>query len=97
MVAVADSGDAALMLLSRCQALRQPIAVITRLRLDAALSTPAPPRQPHQNGRPRKKGARLPTLAARATDPATAWTPLTVSQWYGEWERTVEIVAETAV
>ncbi len=97
IIAVADSGYAALMLLSRCQALRQPIAVITRLRLDAALYTPAPPRQPHQNGRPRKKGARLPTLAARATDPTTAWTPLTVSQWYGQGERRVEIVSETAV
>jgi hypothetical protein len=97
IVAVADSGYAALTLLSRCQALCRPIAVITRLRLDAALYAPAPPRQPHQNGRPRKKGARLPTLAARATDPATAWTPLTVAQWYGEWERTVEIVSQTAL
>ncbi len=97
MVAVADSGYAALALLARCQALRQPITVITRLRLDAALYTPAPPRQPHQNGRPRKKGMRLPTLAARAVDATTHWTPLAVSQWYGERERTVEIVSETAL
>jgi hypothetical protein len=97
IVAVADSGYAALTLLARCQALRQPITVITRLRLDAALYTPAPPRQPHQNGRPRKKGTRLPTLAAQATESTTAWTPLTVAQWYGEGERTVEIVSETAV
>ncbi len=97
IVAVADSGYAAIRLLARCIALPQPITVITRLRLDAALYTPAPPRQPHQNGRPRKKGTRLPTLAARAIDPATAWTPLTVTQWYGQRERTVEIVSETAV
>lgn len=97
IVAVADSGYAALRLLARCQALRQPITVITRLRLDAALYTPAPPRQPHQNGRPRKKGARLPTLAARAADSATNWLPLVVTQWYGRRERTVEIVSETAV
>ncbi len=97
IVAVADSGYAALTFLARCQALRQPITVITRLRLDAALYTPAPPRTPHQNGRPRKKGTRLPTLAARAADPTTDWTPLTVTQWYGQRERTVEVVSETAV
>ena len=39
----------------------------------------------------------MPTLAARAADPATDWTPLTVTQWYGQRERTVEIVSETAV
>jgi hypothetical protein len=97
IVAVADSGYAALAFLARCQVLRQPITVITRLRLDAALYTPAPPRQPHRNGRPRKKGARLPTLAARAADPATNWAPLTVTQWYGQRERMVAIVSETAV
>ena len=97
IVAVADRGYAALAFLARCQALRQPITVITRFRLDAALYTPAPPRQPHQNGRPRKKGVRLPTLAAQAADSTTNWTPLAVTQWYGERERTVEIVSETAV
>jgi DDE superfamily endonuclease len=97
IVAVADRGYAALSLLAHCQALRQPITVITRLRLDAALYEPAPRRQPHQNGRPRKKGARLPTLAARAVEPTTDWTPLTVMQWYGHQERAVEIVSETAL
>ncbi len=97
IVAVADGGYAALSLLARCQGLRRPITVITRLRLDAALYTPAPPRQPRQNGRPRKKGARLPTLVARAADPATNWMPCTVTQWYGQRERTVEIVSETAL
>jgi hypothetical protein len=97
IIAVADSGYAALSLLAHCQALHRPITVITRLRLDAALYTPAPLRQPHQNGRPRKKGERLPTLAARMADPATVWMPLTVSQWYGERERTVEIISQTAV
>ncbi len=97
IVALADSGYAALALLARCRALRQRITVVTRLRLDAALYVPAPPRQPHQTGRPRKKGVRLPTLAARAADSTTIWTPLTVTQWYGQRERMVEIVSETAV
>lgn len=97
IVAVADSGYAALSLLARCQALRQPITVVTRLRLDAALYDPAPPRQPHQNGRPRKKGVRLPTLTARAADPANEWNSLTVTQWYGQRGRAVEIVSQTAL
>ena len=59
---VAHSSYAVLDLLHFCQALAQPVTLITRLRLDAALYEPAPPRQPGQNGRPRVKGKRLPTL-----------------------------------
>ena len=97
LVAVADSGYAAIELLASCAHLPNPIAVITRLRLDAALYAPAPPRRPRQNGRPRLKGGRLPTLAARLADPATAWRPVTVANWYGEGERTVEVASDTAV
>ena len=70
-VVVADSGYAAIALLARCARLAHPVTLITRLRLDAALYEPAPPRRPRQNGRPRVKGRRLPTLAARIADPAT--------------------------
>ncbi len=97
IIAVADSGYAALSLLAHCQALRRPITVMTRLRLDAALYAPAPLHQPHQNGRPRTKGERLPTLAARAANPATDWQSVTVTDWYGKGERTVALVSETAV
>ena len=97
LVAVADSTYATLLLLARCQRLRQPITCVTRLRLDAALYEPAPPRDPHQLGRPRLKGQRLPTLARVADDPATAWTPLTVAQWYGIGQRAVEVATATAV
>ena len=62
LVLVADSSYAALDLLHFCQSLTQPVTLITRLRLDAALYEPAPPREPGQNGRPRVKGQRLPTL-----------------------------------
>ncbi len=51
----------------------RPVAtVVTRLRLDAQLFAPAPPRLPHQKGRPRLVGPRLPTLEQRAPDPATS-------------------------
>ena len=38
------------------------VHVISRLRLDAALYAPPPPRRPGQKGRPRRRGDRLPTL-----------------------------------
>src|SRR3954454_15512151 len=97
IVAVADSGYAALEFLAACRAWRNPVAVVTRLRLDAALYEPAPPRRPGQKGRPRKKGRRLPTLAARAADPETAWTSSTIANWYGAGERAVEVASDTAV
>jgi len=97
IVAVADAGYASLKLLHRCRSLSDPITFITRLRLDAALYEPAPPRRPHQMGRPRLKGERLPNLSAVAEGPSTVWAPLEVSDWYGARERTVELVSETAV
>jgi hypothetical protein len=96
VVAVADSTYAALELLAACARLSPPIAVITRLRLDAALYDPAPPRPPGTVGRPRKKGKRQPTLAARLQAPSTAWERLTV-RWYGGTERTIEVATATAV
>ena len=97
VVVVADSGYAAIALLARCGRLASPITVITRLRLDAARYAPAPLRLPGQRGRPRVKGARLPTLAARVADPATVWVAVTVATWYGAGPRTVEVASDTAV
>ena len=97
IIAVADSSYAALELLAACQGWPQPVTVITRLRLDAALYEPAPPRRPRQVGRPRLKGQRRATLAAVAADPATRWTRTTITDWYGTGARAVEIVSDTAV
>jgi hypothetical protein len=97
IVAVADGGYASLKLLDRCRRLKKPIAFITRLRLDAALYEPAPPPRPGQMGRPRLKGERLPNLSAVTEDPHTDWTPMTLAHWYGEDERDVEVVSETAL
>ncbi len=97
IVVVADGGYAAIELLARCAGLVNPIAVITRPRLDAALYQPAPPRQPGQLGRPRVQGQRLPALAARLAAPTTAWAAVTVANWYGEGPRTVEVASATAV
>jgi hypothetical protein len=97
IVAVADSTYASLKLLDRCRRLSDPITFITRLRLDAALYEPAPPRRPGQMGRPRLKGERLPNLSVVAGDPATEWTPITVANWYGKGKRTVEVASAAAV
>jgi hypothetical protein len=97
IVAVADRAYASLKLLECCRKLSNPITFISRLRLDAALYEPAPPRRPHQIGRPRLKGERLPNLSVVAQDPNTVWKPTTIANWYGSGERTVEIASKTAV
>jgi hypothetical protein len=97
IVAVADRAYASLKLLSRCRSLSRPVTFVTRLRLDAALYEPAPPRRPGQRGRPRLKGERLPNLSAVAQDPTTVWKPIKIANWYGSGERTVEIASATAV
>ena len=93
---VADSSFAALELLAKVKTMRRG-SVITRLRLDAALYDPPPPRAPGTTGRPRLKGKRRPTLEAVLADERTQWTPLRVAQWYGEGPREVEVATATAV
>ena len=94
LVVVADHAFSALAFLD---AVRHQVAVITRLRLDAALFEPAPPRRPGTVGRPRCKGDRLPTLQARLDDPNTPWQELTINAWYATGKRTLQIVSDTAV
>lgn len=96
LVVVADSTYAALELLADAAGLQPPVTVVTRLRLDAALYDPAPPRPPGTRGRPRRKGARQPTLAQRLLEPDTAWETLTVP-WYGGGAAVVEVATGTAV
>lgn len=96
VVVVADSSYAVIKLLARCARLSHPVTMVTRLRLDAALYDPAPPRTVSSRGRPRVKGARQPTLAQRVHNLQTVWETTTVA-WYGGGERQVELVSGTAV
>ena len=96
LTVVADSGYAAIELLAWCQRLPAPVTLITRLRLDAALYTPAPARAAGQKGRPRRKGQRLPTLAHRLMEPGTTWSRVRV-HWYGGAWRWLEVASDTAV
>jgi hypothetical protein len=94
VVIVADSSFAALELIA---AVRRHVCLITRLRLDASLFEPAPERRPGQRGRPRLKGKRLPKLSAVLTDPNTAWTSVTMAEWYGGQRCMLEYVSGVAV
>jgi hypothetical protein len=85
VVAVADSSYAALELLD---AVRRHVCVVTRLRMDARLFEPPPPRLPGTIGRPRLVGARLPSLTSCLADPETRWRRLVVEEWYGGRDRT---------
>lgn len=97
LVLVADSSYAVLTLLDRLTTLKNPIVVITRLRLDAALYETAPPRKEKQVGRPRKKGKRLPIMASLLEDKATLWTTLEVPRFYSQGRRNVEVVSACCV
>jgi hypothetical protein len=95
LILVADSSFAALELLAAL--VRRDVTCVTRLRLDAALYAPAPPRPPGTIGRPRTKGARLPTLSEVLAATETPWRRVAVPGWYGEGERIVEVHSGTAV
>jgi hypothetical protein len=97
LVVVTDQSFAVIELLHRMSRLAHPMCMITRLRLDAALYQPAPPRLAGQTGRPRVKGARLPTLQTVLQDAQTLWSELTIRNWYGQAQRRVEVTSGTAV
>ncbi len=94
LIVVADSSYAAIELLA---AVCRRLTMITRLRLDARLFDPPPPRRPGTVGRPRVAGARQPTLAERLADPKTKWRRITVAGWYGRTERPIELISGTAL
>ena len=97
LVVVADSTYAAIELLWRLTQLPNPVTMVTRLRLDAALYEPAPPRKPGKRGRPRLKGKRLPKLAKVLHNPKTEWTQATIQDWYGQGQREIELTSGTAI
>lgn len=71
--------------------------MVTRLRLDANLFAPAPPRRKGTQGRPPVEGKRLPKLTKTIEDTATVWTPHRVVLWYGKVDRAIETATGTAV
>jgi hypothetical protein len=91
---VGDSGYSKIELGLRCQ--EEQIELITPLRLDANLFTPAPARCAGQKGRPRLVGTRLPKLNAVLLDPQTAWQ-ISDWEWYSGGRRKMEWCSGTAL
>jgi hypothetical protein len=88
---VGDGSYAAVVLVQRCQRLKRPVKLVSRLRLDACLHDFPAPQPKGKRGPKPKKGTRLPNLAARLADPKTCWQKLKVL-WYGGEEKEIEIV-----
>ncbi|MEL6223428.1 MAG: transposase [Cyanobacteria bacterium J06627_8] len=78
IVVVTGSSFATFKLLWALSHMNQPIHMVSRLRLDAELFQPAPPRRPKQIGRPRKVGQRLPSLKSLMDNPHLPWQSMTM-------------------
>src|SRR4051794_13567800 len=94
VIAVMDSSFSAIALLRDAG---RHLCLISRLRLDAGLYAPAPPRMPSTRGRPRVKGARQPSLRERLENPGTRWHRVRLNGWYGRSERRLDIASGTAL
>lgn len=95
LVIVADGAYAVVAFL--CTGVRLPgVAVVTRVRLDAALYDPAPSRDASKKGRPALKGKRQPSLSQRLNDSQTVWQKCKVSGYAGII-REVELATGTAL
>jgi hypothetical protein len=89
MVLVGDGSYAAVVLVQRCQRLKQPVKLVSRLRLDATLHSFPGPQPKSKPGPKPKKGARQPSLAARLVDPKIRWRTMKLA-WYGGDEKEIE-------
>ena len=95
--AITVLGDQAYSVVELGQACRQcAVRLIAPLRLDAVLHDAPPMRQPGTRGRPRLKGRRLPSLAARLEDAATPWESLSVL-WHDDRMQEVQVCSDTAL
>ena len=75
------SGDSAYGGKSVLGELPKDVDLISRVASNAALYEPAPPRRPKQKGPGRKKGDRLPGMAAWAADATQPWEELEFDQY----------------
>jgi DDE superfamily endonuclease len=94
IVIVADASFSAIELIA---AVRRLVCFVTRLRLDANLFEPPPQCRSGKRGRPRKKGRKLPKLTEVLSDPATVWTTIMMSEWYGGQRCRLDITTATAI
>lgn len=93
-ILLGDGGYATTELAAFCSRHHQPL--VSRLRADAALYAPAPPRLEKQTGRPRVKGRKLAGPGKAAQRKHAAWKNATVD-WYGGGTRRVRLLTDTGV
>lgn len=92
IILVGDGAYAVVSLALCCAGLSNPVSLVSRLRMDAALYDFPPQNQPVKRGPKPKKGARQRSLKARIDDPSTIWTAIEVI-WYGGLVRTMEVIS----
>jgi hypothetical protein len=91
-------GDSSFAVHELAHAITRRATLISRLRLDASLFGPPPARTGDTLGRPAQKGKALPKLKSLLGDPATVWTRIIVSAWYGQAEgKALDITTGTAL
>lgn len=76
-------GDSSFAVHELAHAIVRRATLISRLRLDASLFAPPAKRTASSVGRPAQKGPALPKLKTLLSNPATRWTRIFVSAWYG--------------
>ena len=81
-----DGSYAAIILVQRCQRLKKPVQLVSRLRLDARLFDFPSPQSKSKRGPKPQKGARQPKLSQRLMDPQTVWNKLKVILYGKEHE-----------
>lgn len=96
LVLVVDGGLVSVKLGLHCTRFRQPVILVSRLRLDAVLHAPPGPQPKSKRGPKPKKGERLPALAQVLVDPDTKWQTQGID-WYGGKRRRIELVTGTAL
>lgn len=76
-------GDSSFAVHELAHAITRRATLISRMRLDASLFELPAKRTSHTMGRPAQKGRALPKLKTLLANPATTWTRIIVSAWYG--------------
>ena len=94
LILVLDGGFAAVKLAHDCQ--RHHVAMVCRLRLDAALYDPPGPQPPSKRGPKPKKGQRQRRLTEWAGDSKTPWEQIEVD-WYGGERKVMQVFSDTGL
>jgi DDE superfamily endonuclease len=94
LLLVLDGGFAAVKLAHDCQ--RHQVAMVCRLRLDAALYDPPGPQPSSKRGPKPKKGQRQRRLTEWACDSKTPWEQIEVD-WYGGERQVMQVFSGTGL